>query len=265
MSPTFTVEAGALPSFTELLGAAEIGEPVQLAGAGWTGASWPRGLFAEIADAATVPSAIELTPDVEASFVRAGLAGSFFAYVRGSARGVVLSRTAAGVTIAVLALSAPEDYRLAIRLAAAAARLAGAKVRVGDDAANEEVTPAEALARFGATFAEENAIQLGTWLAEEVAEGRTYYFQGPRGFAKLAPADLRDLPKDRRLARARKILRGDAALPDVIASDPRREAVLLTAAMVFAAGADGRLDEEEARQLEAHFATIKELGLYPAR
>ena len=138
MSSTFTVEAtgdtGSLPSFTEMLAAAEIGEPVQLAGAGWTGASWPRGLFAKIADAATVPSAMDLTPDLEASFARAGLAGSFLAYVRGSARGVVLSRTAASVTFAVLALSTPEDYRLAIRLAAAVARLSGANVRVGNDA-----------------------------------------------------------------------------------------------------------------------------------
>jgi len=58
---------------------------------------------------------------------------------------------------------------------------------------------------------------------------------------------------------------GDAAPADVASSDPRRDAVLLTAAMVYAAGADGRLDDEEARQLEAHFATVKELGAFPAR
>lgn len=267
MSSTFAVETGTLPTFTEMLAAADLDEPVQLTGAGWTGASWPHGLFAKIADAATVPSAIELTPELEASFARAGLAGSCLAYVRGSARGVVLSRTPAGVTFAVLALSSPEDYALAIGLAVATARLAGAKVRVFDDASPtvEEMIPEDALARFGATFAEEDARQVGTWLAEDVAEGRTYYFQGPHGFTKLAPQDLRELPKDRRLARAREILRGDVAPIDVTASDPRREAVLLTAAMVFAAGADGRLDEEEARQLEAHFATIKELGRYPAR
>jgi uncharacterized membrane protein YebE (DUF533 family) len=267
MSSTFAVETGSLPSFTGVLAAAEIGEPVQLTGAGWTGASWPRGLFAKIADATTVPSAIELTPELEGSFTRAGLAGSFLAYVHSSARGVVLSRTPAGVTFSVLALSAPDDYRIAIRLAAATARLAGAKVRISDDASptTEEVTPDEALARFGAVFAEENARQIGTWLAEDIAEGRTYYFQGPHGFTKLAPEHLKHLPKEQRLARAREILRGETAPLDVTAADPRREAVLLTAAMVFAAGADGRLDDEEARQLEAHFATIKELGRYPAR
>ena len=76
MSSTFAVETGSLPSFTELLAAAELGEPLQLAGAGWTGESWPRGLFAKVDDAATVPSVIELTPELEASFTRAGLAGS---------------------------------------------------------------------------------------------------------------------------------------------------------------------------------------------
>jgi uncharacterized membrane protein YebE (DUF533 family) len=267
MSSTFTVETGALPSFTDLLAAAEIGEPVQLSGAGWTGMSWPRGLFAKIADAATMPSAIELTPELEGSFTRAGLAGSFLAYVVASARGVVLSRMPTGVTFSVLALSSADDYRLAIRLAATTARLAKAKVRISDDASStvEELEPDEALARFGAAFAEENARQVGTWLAEDVAQGRTYWFQGPRGFTKLAPEELRDVPKEQRLARAREILRGEVTPLEVIAADPRREAVLLTAAMVFAAGADGRLDDEEARQLEAHFATIKELGRYPAR
>src|SRR4051812_5577678 len=139
MSSTFAVETGNLPSFTEMLAAAEIGEAVQLTGAGWTGVSWPRGLFAKIADATTVPSAIELTPELEGSFLRAGLAGSFLAYVHTSARGVVLSRTPAGVTFSVLALSSPDDYRLAIRLASATARLAGVKVSASDDASPTSV------------------------------------------------------------------------------------------------------------------------------
>ena len=267
MSLTFAVETGSLPSFTDVLAAAELGEPVQLVGAGWTGGSWPRGLFAKIADATTAPSAIELTPELEGSFLRAGLAGSFLAYVRTSARGVVLSRTPTGATFTVLALSAPDDYRLAIKLAEATARLAQTKVRVSDDASPnvEEVSAEDALARFGGPFADDNARQMGTWLAEDVAAGRTYYFQGPRGFTKLGPEALRDLPADQRLPRAREILAGEAPALDVSAADPHRVAVLLTAAMVFAAGADGRLDEEEARQLEAHFATIKELGRYPAR
>ena len=221
MSSTFAVETGSLPSFTELLAAADLAEPVQLAGAGWTGDPWPHGLFAKVADAASVPAGIELTPDLEASFARAGLAGSFLAHVRGSARGVAVSRMPAGVTFSVLALSSPGDYALAIRLAATTARLAGVKVRFSDEARpqGEEVSAEEALVRFGPAFAEENARQVGTWLAEDVAEGRTYHFQGPSGFTQLAPADLRD----------------------------------------------GRLDEEEARQLEAHFATITELGRFPAR
>ena len=267
MSSAFVVEAESIPSFTEMLAASNLAEPVQLEGAGWTGASWPHGLFAKIADAATTPAAILLTPELEATFARAGLAGCFLAYVLGSARGVAISRTPAGVTFSVLALASADDYALAIKLATATARIARAMVRVRQDAnpTAEALTPDEAIARFGPAFAEENARQMGTWLTEDVAEGRTYFFQGPHGFTKLAPDDLREVPKERRLARALEILRGDAVPLDAGTADPRRESVLLTAAMVFAAGADGRLDDEEARQLEAHFATVKELGRYPAR
>ena len=264
MSFTFLVESGALPSFTALVAGAGAGEPVQLAGAGWTGEPWPVGLFAKVADASTVPSTIELTPELEETFARAGIVGSFLVFVRGSARGVVVSRTTTGVTFEVLALASAADYALAIQLAVAAARLGGAGAKVGpqDESA---LSPDDALARFDAKFAETNARQMGTWLAEDVAAGRTYYFQGPRGWVKVTPDDLRETPQEGRLARARQLVLGDAAPPAVTSSDPRRDAVLLTAAMVFAAGADGRLDDEEARQLEAHFATVKELAAFPAR
>lgn len=273
MSFTFSVESSTLPSFTELLAAADVGEPVQLTGAGWTGEPWPRGLFAKIADASTVASTIELTPDLEATFARAGLAASFLAWVRASARGVVVSRTPTSISFVVLALASPADYALAIRLASAAARLGGSKVQPehalpGPDGAlwaQGALDADEALARFDAKFADENAKQIGTWLAEDIADGRTYFFQGPRGFVQLGPTDLKDVPKEERLARARQLLLGDAAPLEVTRGDPRRDAVLLTAAMVYAAGADGKLDEQEAAQLEAHYATIAELRVYPAR
>lgn len=273
MSFTFSVETSTLPSFTELIAAAQIGEPVQLAGAGFTGEPWPHGLFAKVADASTVASTIELTPELEATFTRAGLSGSFIAYVRASARGVVVSRTPAGISFVVLALASPADYALAIQLAAAAAKLAGSKVQPehalpGPDGAlwaQGAALPDEALRQFDAKFADENAKQIGTWLAEDIGEGRTYFFQGPRGFVTISPADLKDVPKDERLDRARRILLGDDAAPEVTVGDPRRDAVLLTAAMVYAAGADGKLDEEEAAQLEAHFATITELRAFKGR
>jgi len=265
MSLTFAVDSPlSSASFTELLARAALGEPVQLAGAGFTGQSWPHGLFAKVADASTVATTIELTPELEATFARAGLAGSFLAHVRGSARGVVVTRTATSLGFEVLALASASDYALAVRLAAAAARLAGGGAKVRAEGAGD-FSPDEALARFDAAFAEDNARQLGTWLAEDIAEGRTYFFQGPRGWTKLTPDDLKDTPKEQRLARARRLVLGDAAPPDVASTDPRRDAVLLTAAMVYAAGADGKLDEEEARQLEAHFATVKELCGFPAR
>lgn len=269
MSLTFTIEtayrAGA-PAFTDVLAAADLGEPLELAGAGWTGASWPRGLFGAVQDAATAPASTVVTPELEATFARAGLVGSFLAFVRGAARGVMIARSDVAVTFGVLALSTPDDYRVAVRLAAATARLASASVRV--DAAtgtSEALGPDDVLARFDAAFAEEDARQVGTWIVSDIAAGRTYHFQGRHGFVAIAPEDLVHVASEGRLARARAILRGDAAPADVVATDARREAVLLTAAMVYAAGADGRLDEEEARQLEALLVTVAALGRYPAR
>jgi len=270
MSWSFTVDTTALPAFADLVGAAALGEPLQLAGAGWTGAAWPKGLLAKVADASTVAASMELTPELEAAFERAGLAGSFLAFTAGCARGVVVTATKAGVSFSVLALSSPADYALAVRLAAAAARLTGASVRGAHDeggGAADTRSADEALGHWGPSFAEESASLMGTWLADDIAEGRTYFFQGPRGWVKVAPDDLAGLPRDRRFARARELVLGEAESASAHATsvDPRRDAVLLTAAMVFAAGADGRLDEEEARQLEAHFATIRELRTFPAR
>jgi uncharacterized membrane protein YebE (DUF533 family) len=76
---------------------------------------------------------------------------------------------------------------------------------------------------------------------------------------KLGPEDLGSVPNEQRFDAALAALRGER--PTITQkSDARRDAVLLTAAMAFAAAADGKLDEEEARQLEAHFSTVKELA-----
>lgn len=267
MSFTFSVDSPSLPAFSEVVGAAALGEPLQVTGAGFTGDGWPKGLFAKIADASTVATTMELTPEVEEAFARAGLTGSFLAFVHGSARGVAVSRTTAGVTFSVLALASAADYAIAVKLAAATARLATAQVRAEAEGggAPETVAPEQALAKFDASFGETNASLMGTWLAEDAAEGRTYFFQGPRGWTKLGPEDFAGTAKEERCARARRIVLGDAAPPQVSSSDPRHDAVLLTAAMVYGAGADGKLDEQEARQLEAHFATIRELRAHPAR
>lgn len=268
MALTFQVEARRLPSFHEVLAGASLHEPLQLAGAGWTGEPWPRGLLVNVADASAVASAVELTPELEATFARAGLSASFLAFVRSSARGVVVTRTPTGITFSVLALASPADYALAVRLATTTTRAAtagtAATLRVVEaegTGPGEAVSADDALARFDPTWAEDHARRIGTWLAEDVAAGRTYFFQGPRGWSRLTPDDLRDVPREQRFARARALVLGEA----VHAPEPRRTAVLLTAAMVFAAGADGRLDEEEARQLEAHFATVRELAVFPAR
>ena len=116
-----------------------------------------------------------------------------------------------------------------------------------------------------------HARQAGTWLADDIVQGRTYFFQGPRGVIELTPALFEGVKTEERFDRARALLMGEDAILDlarpvaVPSEDGRREAVLLTAAMVFAAGADGVLAEEEARQLEAHFATVEELRTFAAK
>jgi uncharacterized membrane protein YebE (DUF533 family) len=272
MSLSFSVSfAAAMPTFNAIIAAARLAEPVQLAGAGWTGEGWPKGLYAKVADVASAPSALELTPEVEANFVRAGVRGAFVAFVRGSARGVVVSRGQSGVTFRVPPLAAAADYALAVRLAAAAARLENASVEVdeggGPEAGRATVAPDDLGARYDAVAADAHARRVGTWLVDDMAQERTYWFPVPRGWVELGPDDLGGVPKEERFDRARALLAGGDATPpgDAPSGDARREAVLLTAAMVFAAGADGRLDEEESRQLEAHFATVKELGAFAPR
>src|SRR5688572_1336036 len=132
MSLSFFVPFASAPAFNAIVAAARIGEPVQLAGAGWTGEGWPKGLYAKVPDVASTPSLLELTPDVEANFARAGVSGSFIAYVRASARGIVVTRPRNGVSFRVPALASAADYTLVLRLAAAAARLAQAAVEVDE-------------------------------------------------------------------------------------------------------------------------------------
>lgn len=267
MSFSFTIDRAPLPSFLEIVAAADLGEPVQLAGAGWTGEGWPKGLYAKISDAAATPTSMELTPEIEATLARAGISGSFLAFVQGCARGVEVAKTQTGIAFRVLALSSAEDYALAVRLAAATARLVKAQVQAehgSDGAPVPPASPDDLLARFDAKFADLNARQMGTWLAEDIAQERTYYFQGPRGFVKLGPDDLAAVPKEQRFDAALAALRGEP--PSIThATDARRDAVLLTAAMAFAAAADGKLDDAEARQLEAHFQTVRELSTHPAK
>ncbi|MBX3234467.1 MAG: hypothetical protein KIT84_09340 [Labilithrix sp.] len=275
MSITFHVAARELPGFNAIVSASGMGAPVQLTGAGWTGEAWPKGLLANIVDAAAAPSKMELTPELEASFARAGLHGSFIAWTRGAARGVVVDRSRDGLALHVPLLASAADYLLAAGLAAGAAKLLATEVRIEDPGAPPgrglSFAPDALLAHWTADVAETHARQVGTWIADDVAQGRTYFFHGPRGAIALGPAELTDAPDEERFDRARAVLTGDDAVlalgRDALppSGDGRREAVLLTAAMVFAAGADGVLADEEARQLEAHFATVQELASFDAR
>jgi uncharacterized membrane protein YebE (DUF533 family) len=278
MSISFNVQARELPSFNAIVGASGTIDPVQLTGAGWTGAAWPKGLFARIVDAASAPSKLELTPELEASFAKAGIHGSFIAWTRGAARGVVVGRSNEGLTLHVPVLASAADYLLAAGLAAGAAKLTSTTVTIVDpgapEGAGQHLTPDEILAQWTEDAAEAHARQCGTWLADDIVQGRTYFFQGPRGVVSLGPSDLeatKDEGSSARFDRARALLVGEDAVLEltrpiaVPSEDGRREAVLLTAAMVFAAGADGVLADEEARQLEAHFATVGELTAFGAK
>jgi hypothetical protein len=262
MGLSFFVRVDDLPTFNAIVGAAALGEPVQLAGAGWTGDAWPKGLFAPIADVSNAPSALELTTELEASFARAGVAASFVAFTRGAARGVVVTREKNGVRVVVPALASGPDYALGIALAAAAARLAKTAVAVGDAGAPEaDVSEGDLAKRFAGA---EHAKQTSSWLADDIANGRTYFFFGPRGWTRITPEDLGGTPEPERFDRALALLVGDAA-DGAKDPDTHRAAVLLTAAMLYAASADGKIDEEEAKQLEAHFATVKELAPFDAK
>jgi len=275
MSITFHVAARELPAFNAIVAASGTLDPVQLTGAGWTGEPWPKGLFANIVDAASAPAKMELTAELEGSFARAGLHGSFIAWTRGAARGVVVDRSRDGLALHVPLLASAADYLLAAGLAAGAAKLLETEVRIEDPGAapgrGMAFAPDALLAHWTADVADTHARQVGTWLADDIVQGRTYFFHGPRGFIALGPAELNETPDKERFDRARAILIGDDAVLALgrravpPSDDGRREAVLLTAAMVFAAGADGVLAEEEARQLEAHFATVQELASFDAR
>jgi tellurite resistance protein len=274
MSVSFTVSVRELPPFVAVVGASQTIDPVQLTGAGWTGHPWPKGLFAKIVDAASAPTKMELTPELEASFARAGIHGSFIAWTRGAARGVVIGRTNDTLTLHVPVLASAPDYLLAAGLAAAVAKLANTTVNIDDpgqpDGAGHKLTPDAVLAQWTQAAAEAHARQFGTWLVDDIAAGRGYFFQGPHGVIEITQSMLDGLEGEARFDKARALLVGEEAIrglsmPAVPPSeDGRREAVLLTAAMVFAAGADGVLADEEARQLEAHFATVEELAAFAA-
>jgi hypothetical protein len=267
MGLAFTVTTPDLPAFHAIVAEASLGEPLQLAGAGWVGAAWPRGLYARVVDAASAPSKLELTPELAANFDRAGVSGSFIGYLRGAARGVVFERSTAGLTLQVPLLASAADYLLAARLAGAAARIAKATIEVDDPGAPEAsrtYAPDALLAAWSADAAEAHARKLSGWIADDIAQGRTYYLQGPTGFVAVGPELLREVPAEERIDRVRAFLVGDRA-SEVASIEPRRAAILLTAAIVFAAGADGVLAEAEARQLEAHFATVAELRSHGAR
>ncbi len=261
MALSFYVRAAELPTFNAIVGTAAVGEPVQLLGAGWTGDAWPKALLAPAPDVASAPTSREVTADLEASFARAGVATSMLAFVSGSARGVSVTREKEGARFTIGALASAADYALGVALAASAARLGKTSVHVQDQgAAGADVSADELAAKWTADAAAAHAKLHGGWLADDLAAGRTYFFHGPRGWTKLAPDDLASVPDAERFERARARILGDAAHGSAL--DARRAAVLLTVAMMHAASADGKIDPEEARQIEAHFATVKELSAF---
>lgn len=282
MSLVFTVRVSAgdrLPSFLSIVappapGSAPVSasasgaEPVQVIGAGFTGDEWPKGLYAKVSDVASAPSTIELTPDLEATFLRAGFVGSFIAFTRTSSRGVLVTKTSDSVAYRVLALASPADYALATRLAAQTARLAKTTVAVDDPSAPiaEPVSAEDLATRYDAKRANAHAREVGTWLVDDMAKERTYWFQGPRGWVELGPDQLGSVEEKARFDRALYLLVGGAYADETaVCPDERRRAILLTAAMAYAAGADGKLEKAESRQLEAHFATVRDFAGFAPR
>ena len=194
MTVSFLVAARQLPPFNAIVGASGTIDPVQLAGAGWTGDPWPKGLFAKIVDASSAPTKMELTPELDAQFARAGIHGSFIAFTRGAARGVVVGRSHEGLSVHVPMLASAADYLLAAGLAAGAAKLVDGTVTIVDpgapEGAGKGLGPDAVLAQWTATSADAHARQFGSWLADDIVQGRTYFFHGPRGIVALAPGDF---------------------------------------------------------------------------
>ena len=150
---------------------------------------------------------MELTPELEAQFARAGIHGSFIAFTRGAARGVVVARSHEGLSLHVPMLASAADYLLAAGLAAGAAKLLETTVAVVDpgasDGGSKGLAPDAVLAQWTATSADAHARQFGSWLADDIVQGRAYFFHGPRGIIEITPAHLEKVDASERFERAR--------------------------------------------------------------
>jgi len=222
--------------------------PCSSPSAGWTGVAATRSVRQD-RRRDTVPSAIELTPELEGHFLRAGLAARSSVCPR--RRAVWCSRrTPAASRSRSSRASVSAARRLAIRLASATARLAGGvSAPPPDDAAasDESSRRNEALASVRGAFAlEENARQVVTMLPR--TSRRTHLLLPgdrmlQRSFAPRVSATGRRNGASR--ARTESFDGEVAAARD--RADPRRDRSAHTRGhgLTSAAGGRRRLDDEE--------------------
>ncbi len=270
MSFSFTVAAAELPPFSDVLAEANLSVRPELKGAGELTAGWPRGLIQKIPDGSNGPSKLEMSPQLEAMFAKLGLSGSFVACTPGkSTRGVEVTRQRDGVRFRVCALSTIEDYTLAAQLAVATARVTRGCVHpehgyFGDPV--EPLQPDAFLETFNGTFFKKNAREMSESLLAEVAAGTAWYFTVGIDWVRLEPSHLAGVPAEERLARARDVLMEGPPPAAAPAVDPqRREALLITKAMLYAAAADGKLDPEEVELLQVELMTVPGISGYDSQ
>jgi len=263
MSFSFVV-SGKLPPLKEVLAAAALPWPVEIAAATQT-SDWPKGQIVKIADASSAPSGPLAGEGELAILEKMGLAPGFLLHAPGrSSRGVEVSYAAATVRIRtvsargsqveerlpalrvrILSLSSAEDYELAVRFAAAAARLAGAKVEAehGPDGHVIDPVPADDLpGLFDAAFARKNALEMG----QALLTGH-YWAYTPRGWAKVPAGAFDDV-----IAKLQKGELVQAQKDDPIAD-------LLFGAMLFTISADSAVTGAEKVALGALARSVPEL------
>lgn len=262
MSFAFTVPLrGAAPAFEEIVRQAVLPIRVEVT-AGRLGDPWPQGMIGKVADASTVP---------EGTSPGAGMPPAFLAYSpESSVRGVEVRRGAGEVTFRVCAFASPADYMIAARLAAGLAHATGGGVTPEHAPDGGPATPlaaAAVVAQFDDAFARRNAWEMSHRLGDEIAAGRTYWFEGPRGWARLGPDLLGPLSPEARFASAQHVIAAGGSRPVSMRPPPstsHRAAQLLMAAAALALGDRRELTDLDRHQVAAQATLVPELqGLRP--
>src|SRR5262245_48057227 len=102
MSFFFRVLVADPPPFADIVAASSLPWPVMLHAAGEVEGGWPRPKLTSVPDLSNDASSLEMSPQAAELFAKAGLTGTFIAYIPDrSTRGVEIGRSRRGVTFRV--------------------------------------------------------------------------------------------------------------------------------------------------------------------